>query len=252
MEEKTKLEGVFTSVYQENRWGGDSSVSGPGSSLEQTSVIRENIIELLNKYNIKTIVDAPCGDFFWMKEVLRRNINYIDSYTGIDIVEDLIRNNKRKYGSEKIFFIKSDLTKDLVPKADLILCRDCFLHLSYKNICKILNNFKLSGADYLLTSTYTRHINKNVYKFSVEGRAINLEFHPFKIEDILVTINENYHGQNEEYNDKSLILIRLGSIDLKRISRRVIINEMVFFPRFVLFGFVKRVYFKIIRSIRSV
>jgi hypothetical protein len=252
MDKKKKLEGVFTSVYQENRWGDNSSVSGPGSSLEQTSIIREKLLDLIRNYKIRSITDAPCGDFFWMKEVLKNETCNIDSYTGIDIVEDLIMKNQRKYGSDKIGFIHADLTRDIVPKADLIICRDCFLHLSYRNIYNILNNFKLSGADYILASSYNRHKNSNVYKFSVEGMAINLEVFPFMIKNRLVSINEDYHGQNEMYNDKSLNFIRVDSLDLKGISRRIVFNEIFFIPAYLLVNPVKSIIRKIIRLIRRI
>jgi hypothetical protein len=252
MKEEQKLEGIFTSVYQENLWGDDSSVSGPGSSLGQTIVIREMITELIRKYNIKTIVDAPCGDFFWMKEVLKMNINNINLYTGIDIVEGLIQKNQEKYGTDKICFIKSDLTRDIIPKADLIICRDCFLHLSYRNILNIINNFKLSGAEYLLVSTYTRHKNRNVYKYNVAGRAINLGKVPFKIKSKLDTINEDYHGQDEEYNDKSLILIRISSINVKQIFQRVLINEIFFIPGFLLLNLYRKVHRRTLMLIKQI
>jgi hypothetical protein len=202
---------------------------------------------MLNGYNLKTITDAPCGDFFWMKEVLINNTGNIDSFTGIDIVDELIQINNKKYGSDKIKFMCSDLTRDIVPRTDLIICRDCFLHLSYRNIFNILNNFKKSGTDYLLASTYTKHKNHNVYKFSVQGRAINLEEAPFKIKNILETINEDYHGQNEEYNDKSLILIRLDGVNIKQIQWRVFLNEVFFVPWFLSLNLLKRVYAKIFR-----
>jgi hypothetical protein len=250
MNKKEKLEEIFTSVYQKNLWGDDSSVSGPGSSLEQTREIRERIIELFARYNIKSIVDAPCGDFFWMKEVLKRSINNIDSYTGVDIVEELILNNQTKYGSDKIKFLNLDLTHQRVPKADLIICRDCFLHLSYKNIYNILSNFKLSGTEYLLISTYTRHKNKNVYKFSVEGRAINVEKYPFQYKNTLVSINEEYHGQNDEFNDKSLNLLKLNTIDLKGMYCRILLNEIFFTPGFIFLNPLKRGFQNIHRLIR--
>ena len=101
-------------------------------------------------------------------------------------------------------------------------------------------------------STYTRHKNKNVYKFSVEGRAINLELFPFQIKNQLVSVNEDYHGQNEEYNDKSLNLIRVESIDLKRIFGRILISEMVFIPCFLFFDPLKRIYHKILRLIKRI
>jgi hypothetical protein len=252
MKEKKKLEEIFTTVYQKNLWGDDSSVSGPGSSLEQTIVIRERIIELIRGYKIKTIVDAPCGDFFWMQDVLNKNIHNIVLYTGLDIVEDLIQTNTKRFKSDKICFKKSDLTREIVPKADLILCRDCFLHLSYRNIFNIINNFKLSGSDYLLVSTYNRHKNKNVYRYNVAGRPINLERYPFKIKVELDIINENYHGQQEEYNDKSLILIRISSINVKQIYYRILINEIFFIPGFLILNLFIKIYSKTIRLLKKI
>ena len=247
MKEGQKLEEIFTEVYQKNLWGGSYSVSGPGSNLEQTIVIREKISELIGKYKIKTIVDAPCGDFFWMKEVLRRDITNIDQYTGVDIVEDLVKFNQKKYGSAKIGFIKLDLICNIVPKTDLIICRDCFLHLSYRNILSIINNFKLSGATYLLVSTYTRHKNRNVSKYNIAGRAINLEVFPFKIKNMLDMINEDYHGQEEEYNDKSLMLVKINTINLSRISFRILISELFFIPGVLFNRYFKIAYRKTIR-----
>lgn len=251
MGEQKKLEDVFTTVYQKNIWGEDTSCSGPGSSMEQTVAIREWISELIRRYNIKSIVDAPCGDFFWMKEVVKSEINYIDSYTGIDIVDDLIAHNNRKYKSDKVNFIRSDLTCNLVPKADLIFCRDCFLHLSFRNIYKIINNFKLSGSTYLLVSTYDRHDNKNVFRFSVAGRPINLEKAPFKLIARLDLMNENYRGQQKEYNDKSLMFIRLNLVDTKQINHIILLNEIFFIPGFLVIDLFRKVFHRAIRVIKK-
>jgi glycosyltransferase involved in cell wall biosynthesis len=247
------IPGEFSAkAYERNLWGDEHSRSGPGSNLENTSEIRRKIPEIIKKYKIKTIVDAPCGDLFWMKEMLKKIIQDIDLYTGIDIVEDLIQNNNEKYGSDKIGFIKQDLVHNTVPKADLIICRDCFLHLSYKNIYNILKNFKQSESNLLLVSTYPKHININVYKFSIEGRAVNMEGYPFKIKNKLDSINENYHGQNEEYNDKSLLLIKVDSLDLKRIYRQILINEIFFTPGFFILILFRKVYHRTIRIVKSI
>ena len=59
----------FTKIYSKNLFKGDDSISGGGSNLYQTRVIRNAIPILLKEMGVKTMIDAPCGDLFWMKEV---------------------------------------------------------------------------------------------------------------------------------------------------------------------------------------
>jgi ubiquinone/menaquinone biosynthesis C-methylase UbiE len=63
---------------------------------------------LIKQLQVKKVLDAPCGDFNWMKEIHKN----IESYIGVDIVEELIDRNKRKYTSQNIQFYHSDITKD--------------------------------------------------------------------------------------------------------------------------------------------
>ena len=52
---------------------------------------------------------------------------------GVDIVSELIEKNKIKYSRKKNFDFKFlDLTKNKIPSADLIICRDLLFHLSLK------------------------------------------------------------------------------------------------------------------------
>ncbi len=218
---RKNLKNTFSEIYIKNSWGGVNSASGPGSDLIQTKLIIEEIPNLIIKHNIKKITDAPCGDFFWMSNVISKVYDYIDSYTGLDIVDKLIDENKIKYKKDKINFFSQDLTKSTLNYSDLIICRDCFLHLSYKNIYKILENFKKSGSNLLLVSTYTQHENFDVDEFFPAGRALNLEKPPFNLEKSLALINENCTEGNGEYSDKSLILIKFEDIDLKKIKQKI-------------------------------
>jgi len=63
---------------------------------------------MLNQFEIKSIFDAPCGDFNWMKEIIL--VNDI-RYHGVDIVSNIIDSNIRKYSSQRINFSQGDLTK---------------------------------------------------------------------------------------------------------------------------------------------
>ena len=67
-------------------------VSGPGSDVNQTSLITKELFALFKDLNIRTMLDIPCGDFNWMKDV---DLNSID-YTGADIVEELIDEDRER------------------------------------------------------------------------------------------------------------------------------------------------------------
>jgi hypothetical protein len=47
-----------------------------------------------NGFSAKTLLDAGCGDFNWMRHV---NLK-LDQYIGIDVVPELICENQRQFG----------------------------------------------------------------------------------------------------------------------------------------------------------
>ena len=142
----------FKSYYLTGRWtkvetesGCVETVSGPGSTLNATQVIREQLPQLFETFGIRTVVDLPCGDFHWMKEVDLRGVDY----QGFDIVQDLIDSNASNYQTDNIKFSCLDMIKDELPKVDLIICRDCLIHYSHKFINKAIKNMKKSGSNYI-------------------------------------------------------------------------------------------------------
>lgn len=154
---KLSLEDRFTQIYKINYWNSSESASGQGSTLELTKNIRHKLPELFNKFSINSIFDGPCGDFNWMRLVIEKaNVNYI----GGDIVLPLIESNQLRFANDKIQFKKIDLTKDKLPKTDLMICRDCLFHLSYEDTRLILKNYVASNTPYLLTTSY---LNKNSF-----------------------------------------------------------------------------------------
>jgi hypothetical protein len=201
--------GKFTAIYNAYGFGGESApLSGTGSTLSQTKIIRGAIPALFRKYHIKSLVDAPCGDFTWMKEVELDGINYI----GVDIVDDLIEDNEHLYRNDHCRFISKDIATDKLPLSDLILCRDCFIHLSNSDIKRSIINFKLSGATYLLTTTF-QNIDRNKNMVTGRGwRPVNLEIAPFNFPVPLEIINEESTEEDGRAGRKSLGLWRLDSL----------------------------------------
>lgn len=192
---------TFSDIYFGNLWGNSESVSGPGSTLERTESFRDEIAHVLKSINAKSLLDAPCGDFNWMRKV---NLD-IDFYIGIDIVPEIIQNNKKKYNNKNRKFYHRDLIFDSLPKTDVILCRDGLVHFSLKDIKLALKNFKKSKSSYLLTTTFVNIINNSDIQTGL-WRPINLEIHPFNLPIPLKLIDEKCHHSNGIYADKRLAL----------------------------------------------
>ena len=175
---------VFNHIYQKNYWGGESR-SGPGSGLEQTKIVRKEISKILEDFEINSILDIPCGDFHWFKEMDFTSISYI----GADIVKDLIDLNTTKYSKPNRTFIYLDIRHEKLPKVDLILCRDLFVHLSFNDIQKSINKIKESGSKYLLITSYSS-VEKNHDIKTGLWRALNMEIPPFSYSNPIRTLDE--------------------------------------------------------------
>lgn len=203
---KRPAEYVFTDICHRNKWGGKESVSGPGSGLRQTRAVRNGLPAICGDFEAHTMLDIPCGDFHWMKHVGLESIDYI----GADVVQDLIQKN-HQYETSNIHFRKLDLIEDKLPKVDLVFCRDCLVHLSYKDTFSALRNICASGSTYLLTTTFTSHRHNHDIATG-EWRPLNLEVPPFSFPPPLKTINEECTEGDGAYNDKSLGLWRVADI----------------------------------------
>ncbi len=156
------LEERFTKIYEISYWGKWESKSGKGSTLSSTEQLRKELPNLFKQFGVKTVFDGPCGDFNWMKYVISETDIF---YIGGDIVEPMIAANQANYGNQKISFIKLDLTKNTLPSADLMICRDCLFHLSFQDTLMLLQNFSNSNIPWLLTTTYQKtseFINVNI------------------------------------------------------------------------------------------
>lgn len=191
---------TFNYIYSNNVWSSKESISGPGSEISSVKVLIENLNKLISDYKIKSILDVPCGDFNWMKHV---NLSKLD-YIGGDIVEDLISTNIKRYADFKNCSFKTiDIVNDKLPKSDIVIVRDCFVHLSNKEIKKAIENIKSSGSNFLLTTTYVDHFN-NFDIITGEWRELNMQEKPFLFPEPILLINEDCKECKGLLEDKSL------------------------------------------------
>ena len=203
------LKDKFSTVYEKNIFAGSVSRSGEGSDLVQTEIIRREIPTLVTELGIKTFLDAPCGDWYWMQHVDLPVVHYI----GTDIVEALIRKNQAQFGSDKVSFQCLNLAEDDIPKADLIFSRDCLVHLCFADALTIIANFKKSGAKYLLTTTFTERASNSDLGDGF-WQPLNMQKAPFNFPAPLRLINEGCTEGDHKFTDKCLGLWRLEDIAL--------------------------------------
>jgi hypothetical protein len=183
-------EELFTLYYRDNLWHNPETFSGPGSTVEATENIRRQILDVIMQYNVRTVLDAPCGDFNWFRLVPRTN-HFV--YTGADIVQSLVDSNKDRYTDENTTFMKLDIRKDKLPHADLWLCRDCLPHLPNRDIFRVVRNLLDSDIRYFLTSTYpTCELNTDIP--TGVFRVLNLEGAPFGFPKPLLYLEDGHEG----------------------------------------------------------
>lgn len=198
----------FERIERTNLWGAAGSVSGLGSEDIATAAIREALPLLVRRLGVRSLLDAPCGDAGWIGRVK------LDAdYTGVDIVPSLVAaNNRRVAGGELAGrFLVADITRDALPRADLILCRDCLVHLSFQNIARVTARFHESGAQYLLVTTFPEW-QDNCDCEDGDWRALNMTKAPFAWPAPRALIDERCEEGDGGWRDKSLGLWRLDEL----------------------------------------
>ena len=133
-------------------WGGRAEFySGIGS--HDATIIRPYIDALNNLIqcnDVNSICDIGCGDFNIMKQVI--TANPMVSYTGIDVVCELVQHNQSIYGNNKCSFVYGDVVDDdfSIPEAELVIVRQVLQHHSNANVKNILDKINKTGYKYLV------------------------------------------------------------------------------------------------------
>jgi hypothetical protein len=201
---------VFDRIAAENYWGDPESASGTGSNLRETEKLRRELPQLLSGLGVRTLVDAPCGDFHWMQHV---DLGAI-AYTGVDVVAPLIEQCQQTFGAPHRQFMCRNILTEPLPRADAILSRDCLSHLSYEHVYAALRNFRASDSTYVLATTYpSRRRNWDIVTGS--WRPLNLCAAPFQFPrpiDAIVEGSTEYEG---DFADKTLAVWRLDLLPFR-------------------------------------
>lgn len=189
---------IFTKIYKENKWG---KGSGPGSYEKNTVLYRELLQNYFNDQRFHTIVDFGCGDFQIMKLI---NVPLDKIYKGIDIVPEVIEQNKKFYAKANIkFYLIKDLYKinpqDQIVKSDLLIVKDVLMHWSNKKIQyfidQILPHFKYA----LITHDIAEDdkLNKNIT--TGKFRPIDITYPPFSVKNAKMILEYEGGGRKRVY-----------------------------------------------------
>lgn len=200
------LQERFIKIHQINLWGAETSVSGLGSEDDATVILRNELPVVFKQFNITSLLDAPCGDASW---ILKPDLGV--RYIGVDIVPAIVESLQQKSFPLQTGFLAADLTCDELPEADAILCRDCLVHFSFTAIHQAIQNFKRSGAEYLITTTFPFwNVNRDIE--NGDWRALNFQQEPFCWGKPEYLLNEGCTEADGGYPDKSLGVWKLHEV----------------------------------------
>ncbi len=198
---------TFRDIYRRHHWAGSDSPSGAGAAEAQTARLRAELPALLGELPVGTLLDLPCGDFGWMATV---NLP-VERYIGADLLPELIAPLEARYGDGRRRFMALDLTADALPPADLLLCRDCLVHLSHADIRRALENIARSRITCLLTTTFPGGAtNEDIV--TGDWRPLDLERPPFSFPPPLRLLEEGCTESDGRFADKSLGLWRVADL----------------------------------------
>jgi 2-polyprenyl-3-methyl-5-hydroxy-6-metoxy-1,4-benzoquinol methylase len=198
----------FTAVYENRVWlngRAAGSLSGCGSEIENTQSVRTHLAELLNFLGTRSLLDIGCGDFTWMQEV-----SFPFTYVGIDIVPGVIAANNASYSSPQRSFQVGDATRDSLPQADTVLCREVLFHLAFADIWRVVKNIRKSGISYLIATT-DNNLKYNADILSGDFRMLNLHRAPFFFPRPTASIPDG-----SVCADRTLAMWRVADLPLRR------------------------------------
>ena len=194
---------VFSSIFNNENWkveADQESDSGTGSEIGQTQTLLDKLPGILEKFYILTFLDIPCGDFNWLKR-----LEWVETkYIGGDIVEEIVKSNREQYRNHKnLQFRHIDILNDRLPDGDLLFCRDCLVHFSFKDIDTAICNIKRHNIKYFMTTTfYNEAENEDI--ITGGWRPINLTRSPFNFPEPVLILNEQCTEAGGLFKDKSM------------------------------------------------
>mgnify|MGYP003338269088 CR=1 FL=1 len=122
---------VFDEIYATSYWG---MGSGGGSTIKAALPYKKFLERFLRDHEIKSIVDLGCGDWQFSRFI---DFAYA-SYKGFDVANTVVRENQKNFASDTVSF-ECFKNYEVLPPADLLVCKDVLQHLSNDEVKKALS-----------------------------------------------------------------------------------------------------------------
>ncbi len=144
---------------------------GYGSTLAATERLRVSLPALLAVLEIRSLLDAPCGDLNWISRTDLGRVTYI----GVDASEQNLATGRQR--APKMPTARLDVLFDPLPRMDAVLCRDFLQHLPDQMVQVALANIMASGARWLLATSHEADENEDIERPG-DFRPLNLKIAP--------------------------------------------------------------------------
>jgi hypothetical protein len=206
------LEQTFTEIYRSSLWGSKESRSGPTSTLDRTTKLREYLPTLFKTLEISSLFDAGCGDWNWMRSVNLSGIRYI----GADIVTPLIETLQTTYTSSNVHFQKMDILAEPPETADLWLLRDVANLYTWSEIDTLIEKFLDSGSKFLaITNIEIETSEQPSDSETPSWRPVDFFKEPFAFPQPILRLDD---GQ-QWFRKKELVVFSQGALEDWKASR---------------------------------
>jgi SAM-dependent methyltransferase len=172
------MAGIFGQIYANGAWvmhDKQDSLSGVGSTRRATDELSVQLSGFLREAGCRRLVDIGCGDFNWMQRV-EGDFDYL----GIDVVPQVVEENRARYGNGKRRFICMDATRAAIEPGDVAVCREVLFHLSFGDGLRLMRNIRAAGFGHVLfTNDTSIWFNSDIR--SGDFRRINLLRAPYSL-----------------------------------------------------------------------
>ena len=127
--------------------------SGPGSRNEHLLLKNRVIRDIIENYDVSSILDVGCGDIEILRDIK------IGSYVGIDIASNVVAKNNQLQRQNWTFLCRDLAGAYAPPPADLVLCLDVLIHQkSRSDYQNILAKTLAAARKIALISGYSRPV----------------------------------------------------------------------------------------------
>ena len=183
------LQKLFSNFYNALDTSRDNSTGA--SSIDGTRKIRDELLILFKKHNIKKMFDAGCNNCEWI-----RTFHFPEfEYQGGDISLSMVSQAWTR--SPHLNVILHDITTDPIPEVDVLFVRDVTLHLNNQDRQLVIKNWFDSAVPWLLI-TQSPYISQNTdvtYNNNFPASEINWCIAPWNFPEPVNQIFEFESGQ---------------------------------------------------------